>query len=192
MVMENSNFIIELCESHIHLSKKDFKTLFGENAKLEVEKFLSQPGLFMSKQQIEVEGATGKSIILPVHGPLRARTQVEISDEEAAVLGVDAKKQVSGSRGSGIVILRSELNSISSEGSVIIPASHLHMPPEDASPYNLENLQKVSVQLDNKDDVILKDVTVRISHMYVARLHISKQEAKKYGITDADQCRLIL
>ena len=64
------------------------------------------------------------------------------------------------------------------------------MPPEDASPYHLENLQNISVKVTENEEKILQEVTVRISHMYVTRLHISVEEAKRLGIHDGMECTL--
>lgn len=188
--MDRSRWRIEVCDSHIHLSRQDFKKLFGENGKLEPEKQLSQPGQFQAKQRLKVRGAAGTEIILPVYGPLRAGTQIEITEKEAKLTGIEAEYRVSGSTGSGRAKLISDEGSIGAENCTIIPKAHLHMPPEDASPYHLENLQNVSVKVTGDERKILLDVTVRISHMYVTRLHISAEEAKRLGIHEGMECTL--
>ncbi|MDF2540500.1 MAG: Propanediol utilization protein [Herbinix sp.] len=189
--MKNGRWMIEVCDSHIHLSKHDFRYLFGEKAKLGVKKTLTQPGTFIAKQTLLVEGPTGEKIVLPVYGPLRAKTQIELSTQEANRLGVDAVSQVSGKLGSGSVSLCAGEKSIVAEGCVIIPMNHLHIPPEYSAPYNLKNLNTVSVKMCDGNEIVIKDVVIRISHTYTEQLHISRQVAEQLGIHDGEECCLM-
>ncbi|MDF2539867.1 MAG: Propanediol utilization protein [Herbinix sp.] len=188
--MNNGQWNVEIFDSHIHISKQDFQLLFGEQEKLIPVKQLTQPGLFVAKQMLNVKGMNGHSITLPIYGPFRARTQIEISQAEAKRINTDAIRQVSGSKGSGSVMLKNGQIGIVKEGCVIIPNMHLHIPPEFSSPFNLQHLQTTTLKLDGKNDVVLREVVVRVSHMYVTQVHISREDAQKYGIANGDTCSL--
>ena len=48
--------IIETSARHLHLSRKDVDTLFGEGYQLTPKKELSQPGQFACNEKVKVEG----------------------------------------------------------------------------------------------------------------------------------------
>lgn len=83
------NILIEISARHIHLSKEHLEILFGEGYELTVKKMLSQPGQFACEERVSVIGPKGK-FSMSVLGPVRERTQVEISLTDARTIGVSA------------------------------------------------------------------------------------------------------
>ena len=89
------NILIEISARHIHLSKEHLEILFGEGYELTVKKMLSQPGQFACEERVSVIGPKGK-FSMSVLGPVRERTQVEISLTDARTIGVSAPIRESG------------------------------------------------------------------------------------------------
>lgn len=87
---------IETSARHIHLSQKDFETLFGPGARMTYVKELSQPGQYACKERISVIGPKGRFEKVIVLGPFRKETQVEISVTDTRRLGIPSVIRQSG------------------------------------------------------------------------------------------------
>ena len=94
-IIVGQNILIEISARHIHLSKEHLEILFGEGYELTVKKMLSQPGQFACEERVSVIGPKGK-FSMSVLGPVRERTQVEISLTDARTIGVSAPIRESG------------------------------------------------------------------------------------------------
>jgi propanediol utilization protein len=57
--MQEKRVIIEICDKHVHLSKQHLAILFGESYRLAPQKTLSQPGLYICKEVVDIEGPLG-------------------------------------------------------------------------------------------------------------------------------------
>lgn len=81
-------------------------------------------------------------------GPVREKTQVEISMTDAKILGIKGMLRLSGDTNEtpGILVTNQEkiLNLI--EG-VIVAKNHIHMTPEDAERMNVKDKQLVKVKV---------------------------------------------
>ena len=75
--------LVETSARHLHVTERDLKTLFGENAQLSVKKMLSQPGQFASNERVDLVGPKSTMKNLSIIGPVRKCTQVEVSESEA-------------------------------------------------------------------------------------------------------------
>ena len=56
----DKKFIVETSARHIHLSKEDLETLFGDGYQLTNKKNLSQPGQFACEEKVTVVGTKGE------------------------------------------------------------------------------------------------------------------------------------
>ena len=144
--------------SHVHLSRADIRTLFGENTKLISAHALDMPGTFEATQQLTVRSSEGE-VELPIFGPSRARTRLEFSPALTARLGSGAMTLIGPA---GELTLTPP-----SEG--FIAMAHVHLPPEDASTLGLLEGEIVTISTDSGTEV---QAVVRISHMYIRWLHI--------------------
>ena len=62
--------LVEASGRHVHLSEKDFKALFGDDAVLEKKKQLGSRD-WIAVQKVEIIGADGRSCPCSILGPFR-------------------------------------------------------------------------------------------------------------------------
>ena len=173
---------IELVPSHIHLSKKHEEVLFGKDFKADVYEPLSQKGQFVYKQTVTVKGEEGEINNMRVLGPVRTDTQVELTKEEAAMIGVAAPERISGERrGAKTCVLIGPHGKIEAKRSVIIPKNHLHCNPDDAKRFKLTHGQIISMQIVGKSQVI-DLVIVRVHPTFRLSLHVRSDIARSHWI----------
>lgn len=81
---------------HVHISSGDLITLFGKDAELTRLRDLSQPGQYVCDQLVTLVGPKGVIEKVRVLGPVRNKTQVEISVSDCFKLGIRAPIRDSG------------------------------------------------------------------------------------------------
>lgn len=176
---------------HIHLSQEDFELLFpGET--LEPLKMLKQPGEFAAKQTLTLIGKKGKQEKVRILGPLRKRTQVEISKTDARVLGIDAPIRLSGNLvDAGMVTLKSDNNEVNLRAA-IVAKRHIHMNPNDLERFNLKEADVLTVKLKTPErETIYKDVSIRLGEKFILEMHIDTDEANAANVTNSTKALLI-
>ncbi|MDT2848495.1 phosphate propanoyltransferase [Vagococcus carniphilus] len=176
---------------HIHLSQEDFELLFpGET--LEPLKMLKQPGEFAAKQTLTLIGKKGKQEKVRILGPLRKRTQVEISKTDARVLGIDAPIRLSGNLvDAGMVTLKSDNNEVNLRAA-IVAKRHIHMNPNDLERFNLKEDDVLTVKLKTPErETIYKDVSIRLGEKFILEMHIDTDEANAANVTNSTKALLM-
>ena len=172
-------FIVETSARHVHVTKQDLETLFGPGHELTVKKYLSQPGQFASEEQVDVVGP--KSVLKRVRilGPIRPETQIELSLTDARSIGITAPVRESGDvAGSGACKLVGPCGEVEVAQGVIAAKRHIHMTPEDAKEFEVEDKQIVSVKVDTEGrSLIFGDVVVRVSPKFSLAMHIDTDES---------------
>ena len=172
-------FIIETSARHVHVTQETLEKLFGAGFELSVRKMLSQPGQFASGEKVEVVGPKG-SLKCSILGPCRKLNQVELSFTDARTLGVVAPVRESGDvAGSAPVKLIGPAGEVELSEGAIIAKRHVHMTPEDAKNFGVENGQIVKVQTLNETGrkLVFDDVVIRVSSTYALAMHIDTDEA---------------
>lgn len=178
-----NSFIVETSARHCHLSEKDLFILFGDGYELTNKKNLSQPGQFACEEKVTVVGEKGE-LKMSILGPVRSQTQVEISLTDARSIGVVAPIRESGDlKDAGKCKIVGPKGSIEVEHAVIAAKRHIHMTPNDAKDFNVNNGDIVSVLVDSEDrKTIFDDVVVRVSDKYALAMHIDTDESNAaYG-----------
>lgn len=175
-----AKILVETSARHIHVTQEALEALCGEGYQLTVKKMLSQPGQFASNTKLIIKGPKSE-LSASILGPVRKDCQVEVSATEARQLGVKAPVRESGDiKGSApITIINPENgNSIELVEGCIIAKRHIHMTPEDAKEFGVENGQIVAVKVasGNGRDVIFGDTVVRVSSSYALAMHIDTDE----------------
>lgn len=171
---------VELSARHAHLSEADVMALFG--APLTPARELSQPGEFLCKERVRLIGPKGVIDNVAVLGPARKSSQVEISQTDARSLGINAPVRQSGDvDGTPGVILASEKNVVALEKGLIVASRHIHMTPEDARRFCVQDKDLVSVRIESERPVILEDVLVRVNPNFALSMHIDFDEGNGSG-----------
>lgn len=125
---------------HIHLTKADLAVLFGEGYELTPLKDLSQPGQFACKETLTLVGPSLRPIEnVRVLGPLRGKSQVEISATDSYVLKVKPPVRESGNVvGSAGVTIVGPKGVVQLKEGCIIANRHIHMSPSDAASFRVK------------------------------------------------------
>lgn len=113
-----------------------------------------------------------------VLGPVRDEVQVEISLTDAKILGIDVPVNLSGDlSGAADVIIVGPEGIYNAVGSVIAAKAHIHMTPEDAQHFGVEDKDIVSVRLESCRPVTIEEVLVRVSDKFALAMHLDYDEA---------------
>ena len=179
--MADLSFLVESSARHVHLSKADVEALYGEGAKLTFVRDLSQPGQFVCEERVDLIGPKRTISNVVILGPERSASQVEIALTDCFNLGVIAPVRESGDiEGTpGITLRAANGNEITLEKGVIVAKRHVHMTPEDAAAFEVEDKQIVKVEIDSGAGrkLIFDDVVVRVSEKFALAMHIDTDEA---------------
>lgn len=169
---------IEASGRHIHLSQKDSEILFGKDYNFTVVKELSQPGQFACKERVRLVGPKGIIEGVVVLGPVRNKTQVELSLTDARILGVKGTLRISGDilNTPGLIITNGE-NILKLEEGVIVAKNHIHMTPVDAEKFNVKDGELVKVKVYSERPLIFEDVIIRVTEKSKLAMHIDYDEA---------------
>ena len=172
-------FIVETSARHVHVTQQDLETLFGAGYQLTPKKYLSQPGQFASEERVDVVGPKNTLARVSILGPVRPETQIELSLTDARSIGVTAPIRESGDvAGSGACKLVGPKGEVEVKEGVIAAKRHIHMTPEDAQEYSVEDKQIVSVKVNTEGRaLIFGDVVVRVSPKYALAMHIDTDES---------------
>jgi len=169
---------IGVSNRHIHLSKDDLYTLFGENYVLTLQKELSQPGQFAAKETVTLEGPKGTLEKVRILGPVRKNTQAEISATDCYKLGIKPVIRDSGQHeGTPGLQLIGPQGKVELESGVMVASRHIHLNLEQASEWSLNDGDRVSVQIQSKRPMIFEDVLIRVNEHYQKEMHLDLDEA---------------
>nr|WP_263327208.1 phosphate propanoyltransferase [Neobacillus sp. Marseille-Q6967] len=183
---------IAVSARHCHLSKSDLEALFGEGYELTKKADLSQPGQFAANETITIVGPRGSLEKVRILGPARNMTQVEVSQTDSIKLGVKAPLRESGDiKDSAPITLVGPKGSLYKKEGLIIAQAHIHMTPEDADRFNVENGEYVKVEVNGDRPVTLGKVLIRVSPRYKLEMHVDTDEANAGIITGKTMGKLM-
>lgn len=186
--------MVEVSARHIHLTEEDVEKLFGSGHKLTKKKELSQPGEYACEERLTVRGPKREIANVSVLGPPRKASQVELSATDARSVGIAAPVRESGDlAGSGGCVLIGPAGEIELSEGVIVAKRHVHMTPEAAKHFKVENKQNVKASIKSEArSLIFDDVVIRVSPNYTISMHIDTDEGNAAGLSGADvYCELL-
>ena len=182
---------MEASGRHVHLTKEQAHQLFGHG--LTPDRPLSQPGQFVCKERVAIVGPKGEFKNVAVLGPERSEGQVEISLTDGKTLGIKPPVRLSGQvKDTPGITIRSEKGEIILERGVIAAQRHIHMTPEDAARFGVEEGQVVRLETYTDRPVIFGDTVVRVSKDFSTRVHLDYDEANACGFAPGDLGRIRL
>ena len=187
-----SSIFVELEASgrHVHVTKEQAQTLFGHS--LTPKRPLSQPGQYLANERVTIVGPKGELANVAVLGPERKAGQVEISLTDARSLGVEAPVRLSGDvKGSPGMLLRGERGCVTLPEGVIAAKRHIHLTPEDAKKFHVQDKQTVRLQTYTARPLVFEDVAVRVSPDFASYVHLDYDEANACGFQKGDLGRIL-
>ena len=186
--------LIDTSARHIHICKTDFEILFGKGYELTNRKDLSQPGQFACVERLTIVGPKGELKNVTILGPLRSKTQVEISLTDARKIGINAPIRDSGNLTNtpGCKLIGPN-GSIDLKNGVIIAKRHIHLDPVTANKFNVKDSQKVSVTVYSNDrSLTFDEVYIRVNDNFSPAMHIDTDEANAAVISANTYGEIIL
>lgn len=179
---EHVRIPVAVSARHAHLSRAALDALFGKGHELTFERTLGQSEGWAARETVEVIGPAGHFPRVRVLGPLRAKTQVEVSRTDTFTLGLDAPLRDSGHLdGTPRVMLRGPAGDVETDG-LIVAARHVHMSPGDARTLGLHDGDYVDINVDGERPVAFARTLVRIKDGFTTEMHIDTDEANAAGI----------
>ena len=190
-VLKNIFIELEASGRHVHVTKEQAMTLFGHS--LTAKRPLSQPGQYLSNERVTVKGPKGEFANVAVLGPERKEAQVEISLTDGRTLGLTPPVRPSGDvKDSPGAVLVGPCGSVTLQQGVIAAQRHIHITPQDAARFKVQDKQIVKLQTFTDRPVIFEDVLVRVSKDFATAAHLDYDEANACGFADGDFGRIIL
>ena len=176
---------VGISNRHIHLSRADVDTLFGEGYELTPMKDLSQPGQYACKETLTLVGPSMRAIEgVRVLGPIRKASQVEISKTDSFTLKVKPPVRESGKiDGSAPVIIVGPKGIVSLKEGCIIANRHVHMSPDDAKKFGVVDGQYIDVDVNSGSRrTRWFDVQIRVHEQFRLEMHVDTDDANAVGI----------
>ena len=171
--------LVETSARHIHITQEHLEILFGKGATLTNKKDLSQPGQFACTERLTVVGPKKEMPGVTILGPVRPATQVEISLTDARSLGITAPVRESGDvKDSGACKLVGPCGEVELTQGVIVAKRHIHLTPDAAKEFGVEDKQIVGLKIENDTrSIIFGDVVVRVNQNFAPAAHLDTDEA---------------
>ncbi|RMG06405.1 MAG: acetate/propionate family kinase, partial [Planctomycetota bacterium] len=161
------------------------QALFPGRERLTPRAPLSQPGLFLAEERVDVLGPRERLAAVPVVGPLRERPQVEVCQSDEFRLGLDAPRRPSGRLDDAApVTLVGPGGSLSLAAALINPMRHLHLDPADARARGLRDGDRLTARVERSGagERPLEGVLVRVQPGARPELHVDEDEARALGL----------
>jgi putative phosphotransacetylase len=176
---------------HVHLSREHLDILFGSGYELSKKKEL-MGGQYAAEECVTIVGAKLSAIEkVRILGPLRGKTQVEVSSTDAVKIGVKAPVSESGkTEGSAAVTIVGPKGALYVNECCIVAKRHIHMSPSDAEAFGVKDNDVVSVEAEGPRGGIMKNVQIRVDKSYTLEMHIDTDEANALGIKCSEKLRI--
>ncbi len=167
---------------HIHLCKEDADILFGKDYKFTKRNDLSQVGEYACNEIVIV--STDKYVFdhVRVLGPIRSYTQVEVSLDDAKLLGIDPPIRDSGDLdNSEAVWIEGPKGKIYKENCCIRANKHIHCNKNELP--NHTNGDIVTIKFNGQ---VIPNVHIKMDDNFVLELHVDRVDANTYGMENGD------
>lgn len=189
---EDCSIPVGISNRHIHLSKADVNTLFGEGYLLTRTKDLSQPGQYACKEALTICGPKGAIENVRILGPERQESQVEVLRTDCFKLGLKAPVKLSGElQGTPGITLAGPKGSILLSQGVIVAQRHIHMSLEDAQRFGVRDGELVTIQINGLRGGTYTNVAIRANNTSQLECHIDTDEANAMDLTPASRITII-
>jgi len=187
-----TNLVVNISARHLHICREDLEKLFGPGAELTVYRWLYQPGEFASEQRVTIIGPRRRAIEnVRILGPLRSRTQVEISFTDSVALGVEAPCRPSGrAEGTPGCLILGPKGVLELPEGVIRAERHVHMSPADAQTYGFKDRQYVRLRVVSDCATTFEKVLCRVDPKFLLEVHLDTDEGNACDLVNATSVEL--
>lgn len=172
---------------HVHVSREALEQLFGPGYELRNRRDLTQPGQFAAEETVTIVGPKRSIENVRILGPARSLTQVEVSRSDGFHLGIHPPVRLSGDvKGTPGVTLVGPRGEIHIEEGLIVAARHIHMTPEDAVRFGVEDGEKVRVRANTERPITFEHVVIRVRDDFALDFHIDTDEGNAAFLQTGD------
>ncbi len=185
--------VVNVSARHCHLTQEAVEILFGKGHTLTPMKALYMDGQFAAKEAVTLIGPRSRVIEnLRILGPCRTLNQVELAYTDAVSLGFKIPVRNSGDiDGTPGCMLMGPAGFFSLEKGVIRAAPHVHMAPEDAKRYGVENKSFMKLRVAGSIGITFDKIFVRVDPAFKLEVHIDTDEANACGFREGTPCELV-
>jgi putative phosphotransacetylase len=185
--------VVNVSARHAHVSQADLEVLFGPGAKLTKFKDLYQDGEFASEQQVNLIGPRNR--LLPgvrILGPTRKYSQVELCYTDGVFMGMDLPLRISGDiEGTPGCVLVGPRGAINLTRGLIRAMRHVHMHPDDAAHFGVQNGQSMKLRVEGPCGVTFDNLRLRVDPKVKLEVHIDTDEGNACDLGSATRMELV-
>jgi propanediol utilization protein len=185
--------VVNVSARHIHVTQEDLEQLFGPGTQLTKLRDLYQDGEFASEQTVNVIGPRNRMIPqVRILGPVRKYSQVELSYTDGIYLGIKLPLRISGDHHEtpGCVLVGPH-GAVTLKQGVVRAARHVHMHPDDATHYQVNDGDQMRMKVAGPCGVIFDRMTVRINPKVKLEVHIDTDEGNACDLGTAERIELL-
>jgi putative phosphotransacetylase len=185
--------VVNISARHCHLSQASVETLFGKGHELTPKKWLYQEGQYAAEESVTLIGPRSRVISnLRILGPCRDFDQVELAATDAISLGFDIPVRNSGDiKGTPGCMLMGPAGFLRMDEGVIRTAPHVHMAPEDAAHYGVENKSFMKLRVGGDLGLTFDRIFVRVDPSFKLEVHIDTDEGNACAFGPDKPCELL-
>lgn len=185
--------VVNISARHCHLSQQSVELLFGKGHQLTPSKWLYQEGQYAAAESVTLIGPRSRVISnLRILGPCRDFDQVELASTDAISLGFKIPVRNSGNiAGTPGCMLMGPAGFLEMNEGVIRAAPHVHMAPEDAAYYCVENKTFMQLRVGGELGITFDRIFVRVDPSFKLEVHIDTDEGNACGFNPDVPCELI-
>ncbi|MGJ3243245.1 MAG: phosphate propanoyltransferase [Opitutales bacterium] len=185
--------VVNVSARHCHLTRDAVEILFGPGHELTPMKWLYQEGQFAATETVTLVGPRSRVISnLRILGPCRTLNQVELAYTDAIALGFDIPTRLSGKiDGTPGAMLMGPNGFFEMDEGVIRAAPHVHMHPDDAAFYGVENGDYMKLKVHGELATTFERLLVRVDESFKLEVHIDTDEGNACNLRKDTFCELI-
>ena len=173
---------VGISNRHIHLCREDADILFGKDYEFHKRNDLTQEGEYACEEIVIISTDKYEFPHVRVMGPIRDYTQVEVSRDDAALLGINPPMRDSGDlANSEAVWITGPQGKLYKENCCILATRHIHGNKKTLPNHN--NRDIVNVLYNGK---VIDNVHIKMKDSYQLEMHIDRSDAYLFGIENGD------
>lgn len=169
---------VAISNRHIHLDREATDLLFGPGYVLTKRNDVFQPGQYACEETVTLKGPKGVLRNVRVLGPLRKEAQVEVSVTDCYTLGIPPVVRLSGDvLNTPGLFVEGPCGGLQMESGAIVASRHLHLSPEQARLFGLQNGEMIGLACDGIRPVVFREIAVRVNEAFALEAHLDTDEA---------------